>query len=83
MYRTTWQGVQHVNQNKQRHALSFRHCNLVNAVNNLHNLLGWAKEEFFKMYQDFILFDAREQRLHNIIDQEKSNQYGIQAIIFL
>ena len=53
-----------MNQNKQLHGVSFRYCNLINVVNNLHNLYSWAKEEFFKMYQDFILFDGREQVLH-------------------
>ena len=67
MYGKTWQGVQHENQNKQLHAVSFWYCNLINVVNNLHNLYGWAKEEFFIMFIDFILFDGCEQMLHNII----------------
>ena len=64
-----------MDQNKQLHALSFRYCNLINVVNNLHNLYGWAKEEFFKMYLDFILFDCREQMMHNLTYEEKANQY--------
>jgi len=67
--------MQHVNQNKQLHALSFRYFNLINVVNHLSNWYGWAKEEFFKMYLDFILFDGREQMLHNIMYQENANKY--------